>query len=59
MCGIKTPKLIDVGKLKQQEMREALNKRLNHIDFEGTWINFRDQLYTAVAEELGFRAKTI
>ena len=34
-----------------------LTERLDGLDFDGTWENFRDQVYSVGAEVLGFRTR--
>ena len=57
MGGVKVPKRIDVTKLKQMDIRATLTERLDSLDFDGAWENFRDQVYSVGAEVLGFRTR--
>ena len=58
MSGVKMPKRIDVGKLKQPEFHAAINAKLDSLVFDGTWKSFKDQVYTVGSELLGFQQKT-
>ena len=57
MTGVQVPKRIDVGKLKDQEFLTDVNAKLDGLDFDGTWENFKDQVYSVGADVLGFRQK--
>ena len=57
MAGVKVPKRIDVGKLKHQQFLNDVNAKLDSLVFDGTWENFKDQVYTVGTEVLGFRQR--
>ena len=57
MTGVQVPKRIDVGKLKDQEFLTDVNEKLDSLDFDGTWENFKDQVYSVGEDLLGFRQK--
>ena len=57
MTGVQVPKRIDVGKLKDQEFLTDVNAKLDSLDFDGTWENFKDQVYSVGEDLLGFRQK--
>ena len=55
MNGVEVPKRIDVTKLKNAVTRESLTEKMNAISFDGSWENFKDQVYKAGVEVLGLR----
>ena len=57
MNGLKAPTRIDVAKLAQPDIREAVSSKFADLNFDGTWENFRDQVYSLGVELLGFRKK--
>lgn len=57
MSGVKVPKCIDVSKLKLPDGHETLIEKLDRLVFDGTWENFKDQVYSVGAKVLGFRVK--
>ena len=50
--GVKVPKCIDVAKLKSQDIRRTVTAKLDCLYFDGTWENFKDQVYSTGLEEL-------
>ena len=57
MGGVKVPKRIDVSKLKQTDICTTVTERLNELDYDGSWENFRDQVYSVGADVLGFKTR--
>ena len=53
--GVKVPKRINVAKLKSPDIRRAMTAKLDCLDFDGTWENFKDQVYSTGLEELGLK----
>ena len=52
---MKVPKRIDVSKLQNSEVHEALRNTFDNIDVGGSWKQFKTQVYTAAVDVLGFR----
>ena len=57
MAGVQVPKHIDVGKLKQPEIHRAVKEKLDTLEFDGTWEDFKDQVYSVGADLLGYRQR--
>ena len=57
MNGVKAPKRIDVAKLKLPGVTESLRAKLDDMEFDGSWNTFKEQVYNAGVEHLGFRKK--
>ena len=55
--GVKIPKSINVSKLKDPVIRETVSAKLDSLVFDGTWKNFKDQVYSTGLEELGLKQK--
>ena len=55
--GVKVPKRINVFTLAQQDIQKAFSDTMNNISFEGTWEDFKTQVYKAGADLLGFVKK--
>ena len=54
--GVKVPKRIDVSKLKDPEIRNALKDGFDQIDFSGCdWESFKNIVFEKGAETLGMR----
>lgn len=51
------PKKINVAKLKDKESAQELARKLNEIDFDGTWDCFKDRVYESASETLGFQKR--
>ena len=57
MTGVKVPKRIDVAKLEHPEICKTVTDKLGDLSFDGTWENFRDQVYSSGEEILGLKQK--
>ena len=53
--GVKIPKRIDVSKLQNEEVRETLRNTFDNIVFDGTWEQFKTQVYTVGVDVLGLK----
>ena len=53
--GVKVPKRIDVSKLQNSEVREALRNTFDKIDVGGSWEQFKTQVYTVAVDVLGIK----
>ena len=49
------PKRIDVSKLQNWEVREALRNTFDNIDVGGSWEQFKTQVYTVAVDVLGIK----
>ena len=52
MEGAKVPKRINVTKLNQPDICQHLSDTLDHLNIDGTWENFKDQVYSTGVEVL-------
>ena len=57
MEGVKVPKRINVTKLNQPDVCQQLPDTLDHLKFDGTWENFKDQVYSTGVEVLGMNQR--
>ena len=57
MSGVKVPKRINVGKLKQPVICETVREKLDSLDFDGSWENFKENVYEVGVEILGFKSR--
>ena len=57
MAGVQIPKRIDVEKLKHPLFLEAVNDKLDSLVFDGSWLNYKDQIYSVGTELLGFKKR--
>ena len=53
--AVKVPKRIDVSKLQNSEVREALRNTFDNIDVGGSWEQFKTQVYTVAVDVLGIK----
>ena len=53
--GVKVPKCVDVSKLQNSEVREALRNTFDNIDVGGSWEQFKTQVYTEAVDVLGIK----
>ena len=47
MTGVQIPKRIDVNKLKNPELLVRVKERLDGVVFDGSWENYKEQVYSA------------
>ena len=58
MSGVKIPKHLDMSKLHDPNMRRTVRDKLDRLDFDGTWDQFKEQVYSSVGlESLGLQRK--
>ena len=57
MNGVKVPKRLDVSKLAKQETRTVLSDLMDNVNLDGTWVDFKTQVYRVGVEVLGFVEK--
>ena len=48
---------IDVDKLKNLESLVRVKKRLDNVTFDGSWENYKEQVYSAGSDVLGFKKR--
>ena len=53
--GVKVPKRIDVSKLQNSEVREALRNTFDNIDVGRSWEQFKTLVYTVAVDVLGIK----
>ena len=58
MTGVEVPKRINVNKLKDSKTCESFAEKMSLVSFDGSWENFKDQIYSAGVEVLGLK-KTV
>uniref|UniRef100_A0A0L8G2B7 Endonuclease/exonuclease/phosphatase domain-containing protein n=1 Tax=Octopus bimaculoides TaxID=37653 RepID=A0A0L8G2B7_OCTBM len=56
-AGVRVPLKIDVGQLKQPQVSQLFRDRCSNIYFEGPWQSFREGLYKAGVDVLGFKRR--
>ena len=56
--GVKVPKRIDISKLQNPEVREALTNTFDNIDVGGSWEQFKTQVCTVAVDVLGVKKQT-
>jgi hypothetical protein len=57
MEGVKVPKRINVSKLNQPDVCKILCDTFENLHFDGSWENFKNQVYTTGVEVLGLNQK--
>ena len=57
LSGVKVPKQLDVSKLHDLNMCSIVRDKLDHLDFDGTWDQFKEQIYSVSLESLGLQRK--
>ena len=57
MEGVKVPKRIDVSKLMQDDICKQFQARLDQVNLEESWDQFKNNMYTVGAETLGFKQR--
>ena len=55
--GTKTPKRIDVSKLKDKETCDNLEKAFESVQFDGSWEKFKTLVYDTSVDVLGLRKR--
>lgn len=55
MSGVKDLKQLDVSKLHDPNMRRTVIDELDIFDFDGTWDQFDEQVYSVSLESLGLQ----
>ena len=53
--GVKVPKRVDVSKLQNSEVREALRNTFDNIDVGGSWEQFKTRVCTEAVDVLGIK----
>ena len=57
MEGVKVPKRIDVSKLMQSDICKQYQAKLDQVNLEESWDQFKDNMYAVGADTLGFKKK--
>ena len=57
MEGVKVPKRINVSKLNRPDVCQQLSDTFDHLSFDGTWENFKGQVYSIGVEVLGLNQR--
>ena len=57
ISGVQAPKRIDIEKLKNPEFMFQVKEKLESVVFDGTWENYKEQVYSAGSDVLGFKKR--
>ena len=57
LSGVKVPKGLDVSKLQDPNMRYIVRDKLDRLDFDSIWDQFKERVYSVCLESLGLQRK--
>ena len=57
LSDVKVPKRLDVSKLHDLNMRNIIRDKLDRLDFDSTWDQFKEQVYSVGLQSLGLQRK--